>query len=95
MLVAGPQQPQVDGQRETFAWPLGRPNDGLKDRIMPDLRYPIGPFEAGPLPDCGKRNRVNANAAEQPRASEGHSAYQTLFNAFHPIFTTTATSNPE
>jgi hypothetical protein len=66
LLVTGPQQSQVDSQRETFAWPLGRPNDRLKNGIMPDLRYPIGPFEAGPALDMGNRFVLLSQLAEVP-----------------------------
>ncbi len=47
---------------------------------MPDLRYPIGPFVAGPAPDCGSRLELLSQLAEAPGrlrvAVEGLSALQ-------------------
>jgi hypothetical protein len=45
---------------------LRRPDDMIKNRIMPDLRYPIGPFEAGPPLDISKRLVLLSQLAEVP-----------------------------
>ena len=38
----------------------------IKNRVMPDLRYPIGPFEAGPPLDISKRLVLLSQLAEVP-----------------------------